>query len=129
VFYPNNADNYLPHALALQVMLLTTPLVFAKDVIGMFFNAVERPRLNFFTQAIYTAAVVLVAMPLTAVIGLSGLVWGGLLSALIGLVAGSVMLVRLRRLWRGSGDRPAPAIRSASAADTMERAPAPVPAS
>jgi O-antigen/teichoic acid export membrane protein len=86
IFYPHNADQYLPYTHILQIMLMTALCVVAKDVLGAFFNAVERPRLNFIGQAVYTASIVLIAMPLTARLGLWGLVLGGLSAAAIGLV-------------------------------------------
>lgn len=98
LFYPHNADQYVAHAGALQIMVLTALCMLTKDVLGAFFNAVERPRLNFLGQAVYTLSIVFVGMPLTAHMGLDGLVIGAFLAALAALLMNAASMAWLGRV-------------------------------
>ena len=98
LFYPHNGDQYVAHAHLLQVMVMTALCMVSKDVLGAFFNAVERPRLNFLGQAVYTLSIVLVGMPLTARMGLDGLVIGAFCAAVMALIMNAASMSWLGRV-------------------------------
>jgi O-antigen/teichoic acid export membrane protein len=53
------------------------------QIAGCFLNAIEQSRRSFVAQAVQTACVVLVALPLTALYGLDGLMLGGVIGNLV----------------------------------------------
>jgi O-antigen/teichoic acid export membrane protein len=93
IFYPNNAENYLPHMRVLQIITFWTLLMFAKETMASFLNAIERPRLSFLGQVSYAAGMVLLAMPLTARYGLVGMAIGATVAALVHLIV-NIWLMR-----------------------------------
>jgi O-antigen/teichoic acid export membrane protein len=97
VFYPRSAENYLPYTAALRLMIITTLCIFVKDMVGVFFNAVQLPRFNFIGQATFTGVMVLVAMPLTARYHLMGLAVGGLIGCAVHASFNTIIMCCLRR--------------------------------
>jgi O-antigen/teichoic acid export membrane protein len=92
IFYPHNANNYLPHMHVLQIMTFCTLLVFAKEMSASFLNAIEQPRLSFAGQVCYTVAIVVLAMPLAARYGLTGMAIGATIAALIHLITNAILM-------------------------------------
>jgi O-antigen/teichoic acid export membrane protein len=91
-FYPDNAQNYLPHTHVLQIMTFCTLLIFAKEMSASFLNAIEQPRLSFAGQMCYTIAMVLLAMPLSARYGLTGMAIGATIAAAIHLITNATLM-------------------------------------
>lgn len=91
-FYPGNADNYLPYMHVLQIMTFCTLLIFAKEMIASFLNAIEQPKFSFAGQVCYTMAMVVLAMPLTARFGLSGMAIGATIAAVIHLITNGLFV-------------------------------------
>jgi O-antigen/teichoic acid export membrane protein len=105
VFYPANAENYLPHMHVLQIMTFCTLIIFAKEMTASFLNAIEQPKFSFAGQVCYTTAMVLLAMPLTARFGLTGMAIGATIAALIHLITNAMFVRAIDR-----GQIPIPAI-------------------
>ena len=78
----------------LRLFALAYLLVFPAQVIGSLLNGLGHSRASFLAQCAFSAATLLVSLPLAAAYGLAGAVWGGLLPALAYLVASAAMLRR-----------------------------------
>ncbi len=77
----------------LRVFILSYSALFIAQVIGCFLNGIEQSKRSFIAQIAQTAATVLVALPLTAMYGLPGLLVGWL-SANVVLAASYVSMLR-----------------------------------
>jgi O-antigen/teichoic acid export membrane protein len=67
----------------LRVFVLWYGALLVAQAGGCFLNAIEQSRRSFVAQAAQTAAVVLIALPLTAVYGLNGLMLGGVIGNVV----------------------------------------------
>ncbi|MBC8107893.1 MAG: polysaccharide biosynthesis C-terminal domain-containing protein [Anaerolineae bacterium] len=108
VFYPANAQNYLPHTRVLQVLTVFTLLLFVKEMSGSFLNAIEQPKLSFATQLCYTLAMVLIGMPLTARYGLMGMAIGATIAAAMHVALNAWAIRSLEQKHGGISAPPAP---------------------
>jgi O-antigen/teichoic acid export membrane protein len=97
IFYPDNAERYLPYTGVLQIMTVATLLLFAKEMSATFLNAVEQPKLGFNGQFAFTLAMVFIAMPLSAVYGLWGMVIGATIAGAIHLTVNAWYIRTLDR--------------------------------
>ena len=77
----------------LRVFVLSYSVLFITQVIGCFLNGIEQSRRAFVAQIAQTAATILVALPLTALYGLPGLLVGWLASNVV-LAASYVCILR-----------------------------------
>jgi O-antigen/teichoic acid export membrane protein len=77
----------------LRVFVLSYSALFVAQVIGCFLNGIEQSRRAFAAQVAQTAATILVALPLTALYGLPGLLVGWLSSNVV-LAASYICILR-----------------------------------
>jgi O-antigen/teichoic acid export membrane protein len=94
MFYKSDSA-FAPYASLLQIMLLTQLLVYVHSLTGSFFNALERSRVAFYGQLIYTVVIVTVAYPLAS-ISLQAAVLGTTLAAIAHVAFLGFMILRLR---------------------------------
>ena len=72
---------YVSQAPLLRLFVANYCVVYISAVVGSWLAGLGRSRYNFNAQVVNIVLTVLVGMPLTAKYGVSGLVWGGLLSS------------------------------------------------
>ena len=63
------------------------------QIVGSFLNAIEQSRRSFIAQAAQTAAIIVIALPLTALYGLDGLMLGGVIANVV-MAAAYLSMVR-----------------------------------
>ena len=80
LFTRGNPD-YAGLSTQLRLFALAYALAFPAQVIGALLNGLGLSRLSFAAQSVYSAATLLVSLPLAAAYGLAGAVWGGLAPA------------------------------------------------
>jgi O-antigen/teichoic acid export membrane protein len=92
IFYGSHSDLALLTN-ELRVFVLSYSALFVAQVVGCFLNGIEQSKRAFAAQAAQTAATILVALPLTALYGLPGLLVGWLSSNVV-LAASYICILR-----------------------------------
>jgi O-antigen/teichoic acid export membrane protein len=94
MFYGQGSE-YLGYGLTLRLLSVATALSYASICLSAFLNAVEHSRDSFVAQASCAAAFLLIAMPLTAVLGLAGAAMGWLIALAIDVAVNTYFIGRL----------------------------------
>ena len=82
LFYGSDSG-YERYAMLVPVAAIAVGMVFVAMALGSFLNGVERARESFYGQLIYAGAYLFLVMPITAVMGVAGAVWGWLIAAIV----------------------------------------------
>jgi O-antigen/teichoic acid export membrane protein len=87
----------------LVLSAITQGLIYVGTVSGIYLNAVERNRLAFLGQIIYSGTFVVVGMPATAILpGIAGPVVGGLVAAILMVIVNLWSVHRLPAVERAA---------------------------
>lgn len=97
LLYRAQAEEYEPWTYLLKVLVFTAVFVYTATATGAFLNAIERPRLAFLAQLAYTCSMLLLAMPLTMVLGVTGAVVGACVAAMVHALVGLFFVMSTRR--------------------------------
>ena len=79
----------------LRAFVLWYSALLVAQIVGCLLNAIEQSRRSFIAQAAQTAAIIVVALPLTAIYGLDGLMLGGVIANITMALAYLSMVRRL----------------------------------
>lgn len=86
---------YLGFEVALRLYVLCYTFTYVAQVLGAFLLAIEKSRSNFLSQIASTLTALSLGLPLTAIYGVMGGMWGGLFAVLAKVVASVFFLRRI----------------------------------